>query len=361
MVAIAASGCGQPRRVAATGAPVVAPNPGAPPRSDPPAPGDAPPGDAPSPRASSPVPSVELVTADNVDEDGHTPVRIAKTTPTGLVVVRTASAPGAISALAWIGPDPVVMLDSGEVGRVTARGYEAFKKVPIARWTIPKPHVATGPDEPTGKFDTPRWRMIVDAAGAVWQARCDWGWDLGQGVAHHCVPEGGRCDAWVFARVWPGPLELARTQPAAAFDSAAPPSIAAPAIAPPSSIHAELVQVGPDARQVLRCTEAGKTTQYPTDDDRDERQSNGDGVDELTWLSATPPMLAVSRRVGCLDTEWVVFEGCQLSDRYSGAQFVAGPHDLLAILGSDGLSVLWQGHMIGTLDGVARFAFAPER
>jgi hypothetical protein len=322
-------------------------------------------------RASQP--RVELVVADidGTEEDPRKRVRFARTTPTGLAVTRTVAVPGVVTSLAWIGPDPVVMLDGGEVGQISATGYQPFPVVPAVLWTIPNPGVGS-PDSPTDRFETPRWRLIVAPTGDVWQARCDWGWDLPHGIAHHCVPEGGRCDAWVYAHVWPSRMAISHDEPPVAFDSEVPPSYAPiPTVSPDTAIRAEIVQVAihddsvatPDdspRRSVLRCTEAGTTIQYPTDDDRDLRDGSGDGVSDLTWLSTTPPMFAVTRRVGCLDTESVVFEGCKQSDTYTGALIAGGPNDTLVLHAGAKLSLRWHDQDIGSLDNVSRFAFAPE-
>ena len=328
-------------------------------------PSDAAPLDAAS---SSGAPQLELVAADSVEDD-RTRVRFATTGSTGVTVTATIAVPGAITALAWLGPDPIVMLEGGEVGKLTHAGYVRFTPVPAARWKIPKPHVATEPDMPTERFDTPRWRLIVDDAGAVWQARCDWGWDL-HGVMHHCIPEGGRCDAWVYARVSASPLTISQQEPKLVFDSGVPtrgePSDPAPfpEVAPSPAIHVELVDVPlsadePDRkRSVVRCTRGGATIQYPTDDDRDMRDNEGDGVSELTWLSQTPPIFAVARRVGCLDTTWVVFEGCTPSNDYTGS-IKPGPEGTIAIETATGLALRWRGVLLGTLDGARDGAFAP--
>ena len=329
--------------------------------------GSSPPPQQLTSRATVTRPEVELVVAGADPAGGDTPVtlvRFARTAPTGLVVTRTVRVPGSVTSLAWNGPEPVVMLDSGEVGHISGTGYERFPMVPNTMWTIPKP-TGSSPDSPTGRFDTPRWRMVVSSAGDVWQARCDWGWDLPHGIAHHCVPEGGRCDAWVYARVWPGPTTISRDEPPLAFDSAAAPShVPIPKVTPAAEIRAEIVQVAADdvQRSVLRCTAHGETIQYPTDDDRDLRDSSGDGVSDLTWLSTTPPMFAVTRRVGCLDTESVIFEGCKQSEAYAGALVGGGPHDVLTLWHQGGkLSLRWHDQELGSVDDVSLVAFAPAR
>ena len=77
---------------------------------------NTPPSDAAS---NEPPPQLELVAADQL-EDEHTRVRFATTGPTGLTVTATITVPGAIATLAWLGPDPIAMLDTGEVGTLTA-------------------------------------------------------------------------------------------------------------------------------------------------------------------------------------------------------------------------------------------------
>lgn len=366
---LAASACSAPSRPARV--------PSTPPRANPP------PRAAPLPRPAQasrpPPPEVELVVAGDdpaaTDDAARSTVRFVKTAASGLVVTRTVEVPGDIMALAWVGADPVVMLADGQVGRIAGGRYASFPAVPSARWAVPNPHVDADPGRgPTERFDTPRWELIVDTAGAVWQARCDWGWDLPHGVAHHCVEEGGDCDAWVYARISPGPLEIARREPSSiAFEvmtfggyssdddhNGVKPSWPVPEVAPSTAIQAAIVSAGTDPRDVLRCTAAGKTIQYPTDDDRDERQPDGDGVSQLTWLSTDPPIFAVSRRFGCRDTGWIAFEGCSQADLAD--QIYGGPKDLIAAtIGNTQLALYWHGRALGTLDGVTRFAFAPSR
>ena len=284
-------------------------------------------GGAPSNRAGGPplnlaTPALELAVADHEDESDPpaTRVRFVKLAASGLVVTRTVSVPGIVDAIVWAGREPVVMLDGGSrLGHISAAGYEPFAAVANDRWIVPKPESEPDPKNsdpraPTGRFDEPRWRMIVDAAGQVWHARCDWGWDLPHGMAHHCVPEGGRCDAWVFARVSPGPMTISHNKPDAIFDSddREPRFEPLPDVPPSPAIRAELVEVpltdGGGRRTVLRCADAaGSTSQYPTEEDRDVREPDGDGVHELTWISATPPRFYVTRRIGCLETMRVIF------------------------------------------------------
>src|SRR5690242_8088665 len=111
------------------------------------------------------VPEHELVVAHGRE------VRFARTTSTGLVVTRTVGLPAHASDLEWIGAEPIVMLmapfdetdhsHDGEVGRITARGYEPFAVLPAKTWEVPKPANADKVD--------PSWRLVVGPAGEVWQ------------------------------------------------------------------------------------------------------------------------------------------------------------------------------------------------
>jgi hypothetical protein len=308
-------------------------------------------------RAQETPPEVELVVAGaDTGDTPRTRVRFVRTTPHGLDVTGTVSVPGNIRALAWVGPGPVVMLDDGQMGHVSTEGYERFPEVPPAMWSVPQPS-SDDPSMPDEQLDPPLWRMIVDSAGGLWQARCDWG-SAQHGIARHCLPEGDRCDAWVYARVWPGVLTISRAEPKASFDSNDPSShIPIPSVLPSDAIKTEIV--GETAGwSVLRCTEGGTTTQYPADEEHDPRSN--DGVNELTWLSTTPPMFLTTRLMGCRgDPFSVVFEGCKQSDRY--AEVAGGPKELIVLRGSDTLWLRWHDHDLGSLDDVSMLAFAPGK
>lgn len=175
--------------------------------------------------------------------------------------------------------------------------------------------------------------------------------------------------AWVYAQVWPGWTTVSLHEPSESPDSGAAPTLyPIPEVSPAANIRAEIVHTsvpdGPTDRAVLRCTEAGATIQYPTDEDRDLRDNDGDGVGEVTWLSTTPPMFAVTRRVSCLDTMSVIFEGCKKSETYIGAVVAGGPQELLLLWQvGDTLTLRLHGHdrEIGSLDHVLQLAFAPAR
>jgi hypothetical protein len=309
------------------------------------------------PQAQETPPEVELVVAgpDGATDTPHTRVRFMRTTPHGLTVTSTVSVPGTITALTWIGPGPVVLLDDGEIGHLAATGYERFPEVPPAMWPV-----KSSPGDPSvtlEQLDPPRWRMIVDTTGSLWQARCDWR-SADHGIARHCLPEDDGCDAWLYARVWPGALTISGTEPKVSFDSENPAShVPLPSVPPSGAIKTEIVDTATPGWSVLRCTDGSTTIQYPPSDDEHDPRSR-DGVDELTWLSATPPIFLVTRLVGCRgDPYSVIFEGCKPSERFG--EVSGGPKDLIVLRGADTLSLRWHDHGLGSLDGVSLFAFAP--
>ena len=110
--------------------------------------------------------------------------------------------------LRWVGAEPVVLLSSdasdptadpvrfGEIGTITATGYVPFPRLPEATWKMTKPRNIDDHQDPA------RWHLYVTASREIWQGRCEWGF----------VGEGMDCDAWIYARLAPGPLKITRTQ-----------------------------------------------------------------------------------------------------------------------------------------------------
>nr|HEX4312396.1 hypothetical protein [Kofleriaceae bacterium] len=380
---IVAASCGSPSAPPPSAGPATPPIVSAPPPGWPGSTGSAGSAGSASARADEPPPPrLDFVVAGDDPGDGGSGgelVRFATVDATGLHVTRTVHVPGNVTSLVWLGAQPVVALHDDELGVIAGSGYVPFATVPDAKWRVPKPKTSDA-SAPTDRFDSPRWRTLVGSDGAVWQARCDWGWDLPHGIAHHCVPEGGRCDAWVFARVSPGPLTVTQTKPSAAFDTgddslgtrtdevAALGDLGAPPQATPSPvIDAKIVSVpiqerGGEPRPVLRCVDhriGSKPIQYPTDDDRDARDGV-DGVGDPQWLATSPPMFSVSRRVSCLDVLPIIFEGCAPSQAFPEGTVVAGgPHDVLVLYTGAKLVLRWHDRELASLDDVSKLAFAP--
>jgi hypothetical protein len=290
-----------------------------------------------------------LVVADP-GQAGGSRLRFVAIADDGLVVTRTLTIPGEVETIAWVGAEPIVLLGGdghdGEVGAITRTGYVPFPTVPAATWR------STRPGESSDPLDPPMWRLTVDATGAVWQGHCDWGHRAGS-IAWHGAGDGNWCDAWVDARISPAPLMIARVEPRPlAYELAA--------IAPSTTTKLELVPLGPDGgNEILRCTEAGTTIEYPPDNQREDFR----GIRELTWLSTSPPMVQFVESMGDGNRpshdETVIFEGCAASPDYQQASVAAGPHELTAIFTYDKLSLRRSGKALGTLDHVAKLCFAP--
>jgi hypothetical protein len=261
----------------------------------------------------------------------HRRVHVVRIAPTGLVITRTALAPHEVVALAWAGGEPVVMLRDGTVGHIARSGYVPFPDVPDAMWTAPRP------SRTAVHFDAPRFQVIVDAAGAVWRGRCEWG-----------GPDD--CTRWLYARV-SGPLAITELEPKTLGEPALP-VIEAPAV---PAVH--VVQTD-DGRTVLRCEDGGRRVDWPEDD---RGPAPIDDIGDLTWVSRSPPIYRITAHfgrntIGDHPTD-EIFEGCELA--YIGSRVVAGPHELVALIDDYGVTVLRHGRLIGKLPLGGNAQFAP--
>ena len=195
------------------------------------------------------------------------------------------------------------------------------------------------------------WGALVDEQGAVWSARCDWGG----------IQDGGWCSEWVYARVSTTPIAIAHKEPKHA------PSRPMPRVAAPSDMSVAIVKIprepNDDGSQrepldVLRCTEHGKTIEYPAEADRAEFF----GVSELTWISTSPPVFHFIKTVQgytSIDSP-MTFEGCAESMTYANAQVEGGPSGIVAVFNGTTLVVTRNGRAVGTLPGVSLVAFPPR-
>jgi hypothetical protein len=279
----------------------------------------------------APPVGVRLVVA---DDDR---ARFVTTAPGGLAITREVKLPDRVIALAWVTAEPVVLLDGGEVGHIAASGYVAYPEVPTALWFVPQPTPYSLP------LDPPIWDLIVDAAGVVWEARCDWG-------AGRLKNETISCDAWVYARV-SGPMTIARTAPEPA------PERAVPVAAPSAKIEAEIVDDG--GKDVLRCTDRGKTTDFPPVDERiDQGRWAFEGMHALTWLAADPPLFQITMQTASMPIE-MIFAGCEVAPGHGYDHVIGGPQDTFALLGGGHLSVRRGGQELGDLESARFVRFAP--
>lgn len=287
-------------------------------------------------------------------------VRFYEATPAGIRETRSVTVPSAVALVRWVSADPAVMLAGtsyddtttadekreGEIGRITAKGYEPFPALPAATWTITPP-------EGRDHFETAEWSMAVSADGAIWQGRCEWGY----------FGDGDDCTEFVYARLHPAPVTTVREAP-----KSGEPAYNLPTIVPPPAVQVSLVDVkpppsedvpAPEAIKLLRCTQGGKTTEYPPADEGRRLGMDGD----ITWLSAEPPIFMVDKYEEGLDitTHTMLFEGCEPSPRFEGAHLEHGPNGVFAIVGGEKTWLRWGGRELATLEKVSHLRFAPGR
>lgn len=336
------------------------PNPPAPPVTPPPSVDATPsppsaPNAPPAPVTVDPAtPKVQLVVV------AGAVLRFVDTGPTGLVITRTVTLPSTIETLRWAGPEPVVLLSSdasdpaadrahfGEIGKITATGYVPFPRLPDATWTMPKPKNIDDHQDP------PRWHLYVTASGEIWQGRCEWGF----------VGEGMDCDAWIYARLAPGPLKVTRKEPRE-LGARSLPKIAA-------STRVSLVTTKSKPRaaadgskrkpyDILKCTIDGRTLEIPADHETD---GSFDHVAGVTWLRTEPPMFQVRSSFNGLYpglTSYAIYEGCDKVDALDSASIIGGPKDMIAIQTQEPkqVTVHWKGQAIGTLADADFVSFSP--
>ena len=281
-------------------------------------------------------------------------VQLMEATPAGLRLLRSVQAPAAIAAVEWVGAAPVVMLEAfgegeaarnGEIGRITERGYEPLAALPAATWAI-----APAP-EGLDRFHTPHWKLIVTADGAIWQGRCEWGY----------FGDGDACTEFVYARLAPAPVATVREEPRSGR-----PVFRLPPTPPSPTTRVELVDVDRPSTadeprrapiKILRCTQGGRTIEYPPKGDREHGMSG-----EITWLSTEPPMYSVERWEEGEEPylRSILFEGCAESRTYATAEVEPGPDGVFAIVGEE-TSLRWRARELGRLAGGAQIRFAPPR
>jgi hypothetical protein len=240
------------------------------------------------------------------------------------------------SELVWAGPDALYARgNDGVVARVTGDAAVPIPLPPARTWTVPH-------QKGERRFSPPNQHLVATAAGELWLGRCEWG---------DPNPEAPSCNEWAYARILPAatPPPVQREAPAARA------GFAAPAVTPPASpvvaIALErLPDAGPDdrapgaPRTILRCTDKGRTIEYPAGDERDEIFM---GIEAVTWLSADPPLFAADAVAGGFapTTHTAVFEGCTAV--VTGAQLVYGPRDVVAVLADGQASIRWHGRELG--------------
>jgi hypothetical protein len=272
-------------------------------------------------------------------------VRVYHVVAHGLELERTVKLPSTVSALAWVGDEPVVMLEvtpyideegdpkyDGTVGRI-GKTFEPFPAVDAKMWAAKAPS-----EDPSMYSHEPGrygWRMVVTDSGEVWLGRSEW----------YFVPDAGGWTNFVYARLEPGPVTASQTEPTGARD------YDLPKLDAPAGVTAELVPGPPKEAEgtivpdnLLQCTIGGTATLLPPEDDRVELFN----VDNLRWLVLDPPMFRVEEvRAGMTAVIVpVIYSGCTKTDL--PGPVTAGPQGMYAIDGPE-LQIVDRGRVIGKI------------
>ena len=276
-------------------------------------------------------------------------------------IVATVKLPSSVQDLVWIGRDPIVLLEQGVVGAITAKGFVALATPPSSTFVV------TRPGDGVDKLDPPIWGIVGSTAGGSGSAvatgdftptvapSAPRGYGRGSAVRRCCrvsSPTSGapRWDGWPSIQPAPKVSVTFAKQP-----------------------HRDDDQT-PDSAETMTCRYAGTTTTFP------DEPYHWTEHDTLRWVSRDPPIFvvdALANGFAGID-EPVVFEGCTPSAQFAAASqsmpppIVMGPsHPAVAgYLGPTHLFVLATGQRSSlrrdgkellALPGASFVAFAPDR
>lgn len=142
--------------------------------------------------------------------------------------------------------------------------------------------------------------------GAVWWSQCAWSMPY----------DGGVCEIWVNARLWPTP----------AREEAASP-VATRAFAWPTAA-AKGYTVAAAGEDAVRCTAPGARRPQTFTSDADASEH----IDTFHWVSVDPPRLLISYGqdgyASLIPNRWTLHDGCKPAPLAAGAAIDVGPGDL---------------------------------
>jgi len=202
---------------------------------------------------------------------------------------------------AWIDRDHLaVTRGEGDLLRLGQEGVVPLAFPDAATLTSPRPAV----DDP-GLEATTSFGHVAIVDGAAWWSQCTW-----------ALPyDGGVCEAWVNARLWPSPAREAATSPLTT------PTYAWPTIAPKGYSAA----TGEDN---LSCRAPWAHTPQLFTGDADAHEH----VYEFHWISADPARLLIvygqEGYASLLPDRWALHDGCKPEPLATGEMVDVGPGDL---------------------------------
>jgi hypothetical protein len=251
-------------------------------------------------------------------------------------LVATIKLRASVQTIVWIDRDPVALLDDGEVGRLTAKGFVAIATPPSSTLVLPRPNAELG------KLERPMWQLIGSTTDELWLGRCDWGFPAdGQMI----------CENWLYARLGAGARLMSRASPSDGNWSweGWPTVEPAPSVAITFAKRPRGTNDISDSAETMTCRSNGTTTTFP------DGELNWTEHRTLRWISRDPPIFVIdSLANGYMEiVEPTVFEGCTPSNRFGIVKGYTGPDDLF-VLASAGASSLRK-----QLPGASIVAFEP--
>lgn len=262
-----------------------------------------------SPPAATPVTNAVAPHAPRIDfaVGREHDIQLAHTSDRGFVVDRTVAVPAPVRHLVWAGDQPIAWLDTGELGRVTPRGFEA---IPTPAWSHARIDDPTGAGSLEEVLDPPWRSLFVAAHGETWATLCESAFLDGPPI----------CSDTEFARI-------DRAASSTELPAAAPrlEDRPLPALAAPAGYAFGLAQGG-----LLTCTDpSGHRAQFPAPHD-----TSAIGFRDPAWISRSPPLFvadALHEAYMHADRDQRFFAGCAPTPDYHRA--VTGPHDTVWVTG----------------------------
>ncbi len=258
-------------------------------------------------------------------------------------IVATIKLPADVQQIVWIDRDPVALLDDGEVGTVTAKGFVAIATPPSSAFALSRP------SGNLQKLERPIFELVGSTTGELWLGRCDWGFP----ADGHMI-----CENMVYARLGAGAALTSRVSPKdgnrnwEGWPTVEPATSVAITFAPHPNDGGEM----DDNAETMTCRYKGTTTTFP------EGKISWTSHSTLRWISRDPPRFVVdSISAGMTGIiEPFVFEGCTPSNA-SGLKGYLGPDDLFVLGTGGGASLRKHDKQLLALPGASFVAFEPPR
>ncbi|HEX4452658.1 MAG TPA: hypothetical protein VH143_17395 [Kofleriaceae bacterium] len=260
---------------------------------------------------------------------------------TSAKVVATIKLRATVQTIVWIGRDPVALLDDGEVGTLTAKGFVAIATPPSSAFVLPRP------SKNVQQLEQPVSELVGSTTGELWLGRCDWGFP----ADGHMI-----CENWIYARLGAGGVLTSRAHPPdgnrnwEGWPAVEPATSVAITFAPRPHDDGTI----DDHAETMTCRYNGTTTTFP------EGKLYWTYQSTLQWISHDPPMFIIDSIANGMTgiVERFVFEGCTPSNA-PGVKGYVGPDDLSVLALGTASSLSRHGKELLALSGADLVAFEP--